>query len=103
MNKKSAEEILGTIIFEGLHYSIGKPAFYIGLKSKLGNIQEIIPYQTDNDYEDGKREIIYHFIDHDIYLKFKGHESSYNTSTDWSFYPEIVKPLTKTITLFEKQ
>lgn len=64
----------------------------------LGEIVEIEQYGGEGQGE--RWWTVKHFVDHDVYLKTSGHYSSYN-GTDFYDWGKEVKPVIKTVTVFE--
>lgn len=64
----------------------------------LGKIVEIEQYGGEGQGE--RWWTVKHFVDHDVYLKTSGHYSSYN-GTDFYDWGKEVKPVIKTVTVFE--
>lgn len=65
----------------------------------LGEIQEVDQYGGEGEGE--RWWSTKHFIDHDVYIKTRGDYSSYN-GIDFDYgYGEEVRPVQKTITVFE--
>lgn len=90
------------------------------LKERFGDCHDLEEYfsykQTDDilgrgesvdsyggEGEGKKYYNIYHFIDHDVYIKLKGYYSSYNgvDYDNWEDSVFQVKPVEKTITVYE--
>lgn len=64
----------------------------------LGEIVEVDRYGGEGQGE--RWWTVKHFVDHDVYLKTSGHYSSYN-GTDFYDWGKEVKPVIKTVTVFE--
>lgn len=65
----------------------------------LGRIDTVDRYGGEGQGE--RWWVTRHFVDHDVYIKTRGYYSSYN-GTDFDYgIGEIVKPVQKTITVFE--
>ena len=65
----------------------------------LGKIEEVDSYGGEGQGE--RWWTIKYFVDHDVYIKTRGFYSSYN-GVDFDYgIGEIVKPVQKTITVFE--
>lgn len=65
----------------------------------LGEVKEVDQYGGEGEGE--RWWSTKHFVDHDVYIKTRGYYSSYN-GTDFDYgYGEEVKPVQKTITVFE--
>jgi hypothetical protein len=68
-------------------------------KVGLGTIAEV---HSEGNKEGGGEysEIVYHFVDYDVYLRITGFYTSYN-GTDWNDNWTEVFPQEKTITVYE--
>ena len=65
----------------------------------LGKIEEVDSYGGEGQGE--RWWTTKYFVDHDVYIKTRGYYSSYN-GTDFDYgIGEVVKPVQKTITVFE--
>jgi hypothetical protein len=65
----------------------------------LGKIEDVDSYGGEGQGE--RWWVTRHFVDHDVYIKTRGFYSSYN-GTDFDYgIGEVVKPVQKTITVFE--
>jgi len=65
----------------------------------LGTVLEVDQYGGEGEGE--RWWSTKHFVDHDVYIKIRGYYSSYN-GTDFDYgYGEEVRPVQKTITVFE--
>lgn len=73
-----------------------------GFKSRIDKIGSIKPIAYSEDLDGSAVErifTVYHFVDHDVYIKFMGYRSSY----DGNSYEDMkeVRPVTKTVTVYE--
>lgn len=69
------------------------------LETLVGNVEEVNSIgggEGEGDYV----ERVYHFKDHNVYIKITGFYSSYN-GTDWGEHFREVKPKEKVVTVFE--
>ena len=65
----------------------------------LGLIEDVDSYGGESQGE--RWWVTRHFVDHDVYIKTRGFYSSYN-GVDFDYgIGEVVKPVQKTITVFE--
>lgn len=68
--------------------------------SKIGSFEKVWDNGADMDgYGDVSMKKVFYFKDHDVYVQFKGSWSSYNGIQFESC--KEVKPVTKTITVYE--
>lgn len=74
------------------------PTKFQNFADQIGEFETVQKY----DYDDETYHIfyVYHFKDHDVYMKVIGYYSSYSGETFQDCFE--VKPVTKTITIFEK-
>lgn len=61
-----------------------------------------IVYEEEGDREGGGDYscVVRHFTEHDVYIEVTGYYSSYN-GTDWDGGFEIVRPVKKTVVVYE--
>lgn len=65
----------------------------------LGKIEDADSYGGEGQGE--RWWVTKHFVDHDVYIKTKGYYSSYN-GVDFDYgIGDVVKPVQKTVTVFE--
>lgn len=107
MNKMTAQEIISYLesfdlsideISSRLDYKFDLPIEqHDEIKTKLGNYSIVYDDREGSDYDVCVRVV--HFVEHDCYIKFSGYYSSYDDS-DYDEWSEV-KPVTKTITVYE--
>jgi hypothetical protein len=79
-------------------YTFAQEDFYRD-ELDLGLIEDVDSYGGKGQGE--RWWVIRHFVDHDVYIKTRGFYSSYN-GIDFDYgIGEVVKPVQKTITIFE--
>lgn len=66
---------------------------------EIGPVRLVDQSEYDEDRESTKIFTVYHFIDHDVYIKFTGWSTSYDDNTFDTI--KEVRPITKTITVYE--
>ena len=67
---------------------------------KIGNFELVQDNETDLEgYGEVPVKKVFYFKDHDIYIQFKGFWSSYS-GVEYNSHKEV-KPITKTITVYE--
>ena len=94
MNKMTAEEIIEVISKEDESFFA-----YNGKYEGLG-LSPIVDTKGDVSGGGEDSRVVRHFVDHDIHIMITGFYSSYN-GTDWDEGYTEVKPVLKTITIFE--
>lgn len=73
-----------------------------GFPQELGKTQRVFSKGGEGEGEDWRR--VYHFIDHNVYLEFNGHYTSYNGVDFYDGFDNHcseVRPKEKTITVYE--
>ena len=96
MNKLTGTEILKlleNIRWRDLGYGHVDWGFF-----NFGEVKEIAQYGGEGKGDKYYR--VYHFVDHDVYIRIDGWYQSYN-GAEFSDAPYEVRPQQKTITVFE--
>ena len=69
------------------------------LKQHVGEYKQV--YRKGGEDQGSEYVIVWHFIDHDVYIRVEGYYQSYS-GTDWSDSEfKIVRPQEKTIIVYE--
>ena len=93
------ERLNGEKVYPEAKY--GTEEYKIYKNSVLGIVKRVAQYGGEGKGEDWW--VIYHFIDHNVYIKVNGYYQSYNGTEfydGWDCCSEV-KPIQKTITVFE--
>lgn len=103
INKMTGEQILERLneYFDGEKYSVDKFAYddFDKEELNLGKVKEVEQYGGEDQGSDWYS--IKHFVDHDVYIKTSGWYASHHGTDFEEGIGEIVKPVQKTITVFE--
>lgn len=76
------------------------PDYNVKVSKELGVIKRVADHGGEDQGSDWYR--VYHFVDHDVYIKASGYYSSYN-GTDFNGWDSVeeVKPVVKQVTFYE--
>jgi len=94
MNSQEIIKFIKTQEFDDFIYES-----YNGYPEVLGKV-EIVSSKGDREGGGSYAEIVFHFKDHNVYLRVTGYYSSYH-GTDWEEDWTEVFPREKTITVYE--